>query len=62
MTYIHFAQLFGLISTILALGVLFNLSDARNMAKELVVTPAGYIMAGVLPVIFGAWTVLQVQS
>ena len=59
MTYIHFAQLFGLISTILASGILFNLTDARNMAKAMIGTPAGFIFTGVLPLIFGSWVILQ---
>ena len=59
MAYIEFSQLFGIVSTVLAVGILFNLSDARKMAKEMVSTPSGYILAGVLPLIFGCWTVLQ---
>jgi len=55
MDYIAFARLFGVVSTVLALGVLFNLDDARRMAKDMVGTAAGYIVAGVLPLIFGTW-------
>ncbi len=53
MSYILFARWFGLISTILALGILSNLKDAREMAKGMIKTETGYIMGGVLPVIFG---------
>ena len=61
MAYIHYAQLFGIISTVLALGILFNLTEARKMAKEMVGTASGYILAGVLPLIFGCSTMLQVN-
>jgi hypothetical protein len=53
MTYLMFARWFGLVSIILSLGILFNLEDAREMAKNMVKTETGYIMGGVLPVIFG---------
>ena len=46
----------------LSLGVLFNLSDARQMAKQLGHSPAGYLLAGVLPLIFGLWTVMTVNK
>lgn len=54
MSYILFARWFGLISTILAFGILFNLRDAREMAKGMVKSETGYIMGAVLPVIFGS--------
>lgn len=57
MTYIHFAQLFGIVSTVLALGMLFHLDNARKLASELVDSGAGFILSGVLPVIFGGWIV-----
>lgn len=53
LTYISFAQWFGLVSLFLSLGVLFNLDDAREMAKKMVREESGYIMGGVLPIIFG---------
>lgn len=57
MTYIHFAKLFGIVSTILALGVLFNLDNAKKMANDLLDSGAGFVVSGVLPVIFGGWIV-----
>lgn len=54
MTYIIFARWFGIVSVILSFGILFNLEDARNMAKNMVKSETGYIMGGVLPVIFGS--------
>ena len=57
MTYIHFAKLFGIVSTILALGMLFNLDNAKKMAADLVDSGAGFVVSGVLPVIFGGWIV-----
>lgn len=62
MNYLDFARLFGIISLILSLGVLFNLEDARTMAKRLGHSPAGYVLAGVLPLIFGLWTVMSVNN
>lgn len=58
MTYLVFARWFGLVSVILSLGVLFNLEDAREMAKSMVKTETGYIMGGVLPVIFGSLSLM----
>jgi hypothetical protein len=58
MTYLMFARWFGLVSVILALGILFNLEDAREMAKNMVKSDTGYIMGGVLPVIFGSLSLL----
>lgn len=54
MSYITFAQWFGIISTLLALGILFNMADAKEMAKNMVKSETGYIMGGVLPIIFGS--------
>jgi len=53
MTYILFARWFGIVSVLLALGILFNLEDAGTMAKNMVKSEVGYIMGGVLPIIFG---------
>jgi hypothetical protein len=58
MTYLMFARWFGLVSIILSLGILFNLEDAREMAKNMVHSETGYIMGGVLPVIFGSLSLL----
>jgi len=54
MSYITYAQWFGLISVILSLGILFNLEDAKEMATRLIPGETGYIMGGVLPIIFGS--------
>jgi len=62
MNYLQFARWFGLISVILSLGILFNLEDARNMARNMVKSDSGYIMGGVLPVIFGSWALLFVDT
>jgi hypothetical protein len=56
--YLVFARWFGLVSLFLSLGILFNLEDARIMAKNMVKTETGYIMGGVLPVIFGSLSIL----
>lgn len=62
MAYLMFARWFGVVSVILSLGILFNLEDAREMAKNMVKTETGYIMGGVLPVIFGSLSLMFVQS
>ncbi len=62
MTYIMFARWFGLISVILSLGILFNLEDAQEMAKRMVKSETGYIMGGVLPIIFGSLALMFVDS
>lgn len=62
MTYIIFARWFGLVSVILSLGILFNLEDARDMAKHMVKSDSGYIMGGVLPTIFGSLFLMFVNN
>lgn len=62
MDYIVFARWFGIVSVILSLGILFNLEDAREMAKDMVKNESGYIMGGVLPVIFGTLAVMFVNQ
>src|SRR5690348_14418923 len=62
MDYIVFARWFGLVSLFLSLGILFNMEDAKAMAKNMVRSESGYIMGGVLPVIFGSLSLLFVNS
>ncbi len=62
MTYLLFARWFGVITTILSLGVLMNLEDAREMARNMVKTETGYIMGGVLPIIFGSLSLMFADS
>ena len=62
MDYLVFARWFGLVSLFLSLGILFNLEDAREMAKNMVKSESGYIMGGVLPIIFGSLSILFVNS
>ena len=62
MTYLVFARWFGLVSIILSFGILFNLEDARQMAKNMVHSETGYIMGGVLPVIFGSLSLMFANS
>lgn len=58
MTYTLFAQWFGIISVILSLGILFNLDEAKKLAHHMVKEESGYIMGGVLPLIFGTLSFL----
>src|SRR4029078_9213845 len=62
MTYLIFARWFGLVSIILSFGILFNLEDAREMARNMVKSETGYIMGGVLPVIFGSLSLMFANS
>lgn len=62
MTYLVFARWFGIVSVILSLGILFNLENAREMAKNMVKSESGYIMGGVPPVIFGSLSLMFSNS
>ena len=62
MSYLIFARWFGLISIVLSLGILFNLDNSAIMAKNMVNSESGYIMGGVLPIIFGSLTFIQNNS
>lgn len=62
MDYLVFARWFGLVSLFLSLGILFNIENARAMARNMVLSETGYIMGGVLPVIFGSLSVLFANS
>lgn len=62
MNYLMFSRWFGIVSVILSLGILFNLEDALEMAKGMVKTETGYIMGGVLPVIFGSLSLIFLDS
>lgn len=62
MTPLIFARWFGIVTVILSFGILFNLENAREMAKNLVRSESGYIMGGVLPVIFGTLSLMFVDS
>ena len=62
MNYLVFARWFGLVSVFLSLGILFNLEDAREMAKRMVTDESGYIMGGVLPIIFGSLSLLFIDN
>jgi len=62
MTYLVFARWFGLVSIILSFGILFNLEDARQMARNMVHSESGYIMGGVLPVMFGSLSLMFANS
>ncbi|OGT38410.1 MAG: hypothetical protein A3F11_09720 [Gammaproteobacteria bacterium RIFCSPHIGHO2_12_FULL_37_14] len=60
--YIAFARWFGLVSIILSIGILFNIEDARQMARNMVKNESGYIMGGVFPIIFGSLSLLFANS
>lgn len=62
MNYLMFSRWFGIVSVVLSLGILFNLEDALEMAKGMVKTETGYIMGGVLPVIFGSLALIFLDS
>jgi uncharacterized membrane protein len=62
MDYLIFSRWFSLVSLLLSLGILFNLEDAREMAKNMVRTETGYIMGGVLPIIFGSLSLVFINS
>ena len=59
MLYLIFARWFGLVSIILSLGILFNMDNAKYMAINMAYNESGYIMGGVLPIIFGSLAFVQ---
>jgi hypothetical protein len=59
MDYISYAKWFGIVSILLALGILFNIENSRKLAAELIDSASGYIVGGVLPLIFGSWVITQ---
>jgi hypothetical protein len=59
LNYIFFAKWFGIVSAVLSMGILANLDDAKILAKNLIKNETGYIMGGVLPIIFGSLAFLQ---
>lgn len=62
MTYLVFARWFGVVSIMLSLGILFNQEDAQEMAKNMIKSETGYIMGGVLPIIFGSLALMFMQD
>ncbi|MFW0079385.1 MAG: hypothetical protein AB8Y71_02120 [Coxiella endosymbiont of Haemaphysalis qinghaiensis] len=62
MSYLIFARWFALVSTLLSLGILFNMDDAKNMARNMIHNESGYIMGGVLPIVFGSLAFMQNNS
>ena len=62
MDYLIFSRWFSFVSLLLSLGILFNLEDAREMAKNMVKSESGYILGGVLPVIFGSLSLMFANS
>ncbi len=62
MSYITFAQWFGIISLALSLGILLNLRNAKEMAKHMIQTETGYIMGAVLPITFGSLAFLNLST
>ncbi|OGT53954.1 MAG: hypothetical protein A3E84_00480 [Gammaproteobacteria bacterium RIFCSPHIGHO2_12_FULL_42_13] len=62
MTHIMFARWFGIVSLLISLGILFNLEDAYEMAKRMAKDETGYIMGGVLPIIFGSLSLMFVNG
>lgn len=61
MSFILVARWFGLISVILAFGILLNLEDARKMAKNMINSETGYVMGGVQPIIFGSFSLVALD-
>lgn len=57
--YLLYARIFGIVSIILATGILFNLDHSQKMAEQMIHNATGYIMGGVLPIIFGTWLLME---
>lgn len=59
MEHLVYARLFGLVSVILAFGILFNLDSAKRLASQMVHNATGYIMGAVLPLIVGGYIIVS---
>ena len=62
MSCLIFARWFGLVSILLSLGILSNMDDAKNMARNMIHNESGYIMGGALPIVFGSLAFMQNNS
>ena len=54
-----YAQVIGLTLLVVSLGILMNLSHAKEMAAEMIPSSEGFILGGVIPTLLGAWIVTQ---
>ena len=59
MDYLTIARLFGVVSLVMSIGMLINIERSRKLADELIETASGYIVGGMLPLIFGGWVLVQ---
>lgn len=54
MEYIQLTRAFGVATLVLSIGFLFNLKHYEEMARKMVGEPSGFILGGVLPILFGS--------
>lgn len=57
MDYMEVTRAFGVITLVLSLGFLFHLRHYEKMAKKMVGEPSGFILAGVIPLLVGCFTI-----
>lgn len=59
MPHVFYAKVFGIFLLLIALGILFNMDQARRTADQMINGPTGYIMGGILPTLVGVWMVVE---
>ena len=57
MEYAAITRAFGVITLVLSFGFLFHLKHYREMAKKMVGNPSGFILAGVIPLLYGSFLI-----
>ena len=62
MDYTSITRAFGVITLVLSFGFLFHLKHYREMAKQMVGSPSGFIFAGVIPLLFGCFLIHSPSS
>ena len=58
MTLINFAQLMGIILTVISLGILFNFDNSRELVREMSESATARYVSGIFPLFFGLWILI----
>ena len=58
MTLINFAQLMGIILTVISLGILFNFDNSRELVREMSESATARFISGIFPLFFGLWILI----
>ena len=55
---IFFAQLFGVLSLVLSIGILFNFENSRELVREMSESATARFVSGIFPLFFGLWVLI----